>query len=246
MRSKNSSAPPPLPSKTAVSSHTVTIGEFEGPLGLLLELVEKGNMEVTAISVATITTQYLDRLKQLQDQSPEHLSEFLQLGARLLYIKSLALLPGETTIEHAQEIERLNSELEEYRRFQQLARQLSARSRQRTWERQVTERLASRDLPLPDVSLGQLAAAFSTALDRAKPFSEPEVIPAHMSLETALAKLRTELKPGSTAQALFSSCQNQLEVIVMFLALLELIRTGEATVQQTSQFAPITIVLLLQ
>jgi segregation and condensation protein A len=91
MRSKNNSAPPPHLSKTTSLSHTVTIGEFEGPLGLLLELVEKGNMEVTAISVATITTQYLDRLGRLQDQSPEHLSEFLQLGARLLYIKSLAL-----------------------------------------------------------------------------------------------------------------------------------------------------------
>jgi chromatin segregation and condensation protein Rec8/ScpA/Scc1 (kleisin family) len=67
-----------------------------------------------------------------------------------------------------------------------------------------------------------------------------------MSLETALATLRTELKPGRTMQDLFDLCQNQLEVIVTFLALLELIRSGEATVQQTDQFAPITIVLLLQ
>ena len=73
---------------------TVTVPNFEGPLGLLLELVEHGELEVTAIAVGTITRQYLDRLSGMSELGRQDLAQFLELGARLVYIKSLALLPG--------------------------------------------------------------------------------------------------------------------------------------------------------
>jgi segregation and condensation protein A len=224
-------------------THTVSIGEFEGPLGILLELVERGNVEVTAISVAEITAQYLDRIRHLPGQTPEHLSEFLELGARLLYIKSLALLPGETTDERAGELARLTAELEEYRRFQHLARELGRRGNLRTWERRVAEQLDAADLPMPRLALAQLAEAFTAALRRAEPAPETTVIPAHISLEATMKRLRARLASAGSfeLQALLSECRQQAEIIVTFLALLELIRSGTARVTQAKQFAPITV-----
>src|SRR6266576_329653 len=109
-------------------THTVAVGEFEGPLGVLLELVERNRLEVTAISVSQITEDYLDRIKQLGDRPPEELADFLQLGARLLYIKSLALLPADSAAEQGEELTQLSLELEEYRRIQLAARELARRT----------------------------------------------------------------------------------------------------------------------
>src|SRR4051812_21815619 len=114
-------------------SHTVAVGEFEGPLGVLLELVERNKLEVSAISVGQITTEYLAYVRTLEAASAEDLSEFLQLGARLLYVKSLALLPQETSDQQATELKQLSLELAEYRRFQSAARLLNDLATGGTW-----------------------------------------------------------------------------------------------------------------
>jgi segregation and condensation protein A len=222
-------------------THTVSVGEFEGPLGLLLELVERNKLEVTAISVAKITSDYLERVKQLGDQSPESLSEFLQLGARLLYVKSLALLPGETAEERTMELARLTAELEDYRRFQHAARALARHAATRTWERPITEHLATADLPLPELSLSQLSEAFTAALRRTTPAPPVGIIPQHISLDATMAKLHRQLAAGFELRTLLATCDNRLEIIVTFLALLELIRSGAARVGQAGQFDPIVV-----
>jgi segregation and condensation protein A len=222
-------------------SHTVSVGEFKGPLGILLELVEQGNFEVTAISVANITAEYLERVKHIQDQSPETVSEFLQLGARLLYIKSLALLPEDTPGEQGEELRRLNLELEEYRKFQLLARELAARAQERTWERPAAPKLSTAELPPPRLTLPQLAEAFTAALERVQATPEPTVIPRHISQAAVLAGLRRRLPSGFALDSVLADCQTRLEVIVTFLALLELIREDEAKAGQSHQFGPIQV-----
>ena len=223
-------------------THTVAVGEFDGPLGILLDLVERGRMEVTAISVAEVTENYLERVKKLGPVSPETLSEFLQLGARLLYIKSLALLPHESAPEQAEELRQLNLELEEYSRMQTAAAQLGALSRRPAFGRTATVTLPIHELPLPELELPALAEAFTRALKRLEPARPTGVIPRHLSLETVLRRLRQRLSGGNfELQALLDSCANRLEVIVTFLALLELIRGGEARVTQAGQFASITV-----
>jgi segregation and condensation protein A len=223
-------------------THTVAVGEFEGPLGILLDLVERGRLEVTAISVADITAGYLERIKALDNHSPEELSEFLQLGARLLYIKSLALLPQESAAEQDEEIRQLNLELEEYHRMQVAARELARRGPAHTWQRGTTERLAPNELPLPTIELPQLAEAFTRALRRMEPAPKTGVIRPHLSLETVVQRLRHRLESGSyNLQQLLDDCRDRLEVIVTFLALLELVRDGQARVVQAGQFDPITV-----
>jgi segregation and condensation protein A len=222
-------------------THTVAVGEFEGPLGILLELVERRQLEVTAISVAEITEQYLERVHELDTHSPEELSEFAQLGARLLYIKSLALLPQTTAENQDEELRQLNLELEEYRRFQAAARELAKRVGTRTWSRQIAARPQPQDLPLPQLSLPQLAEAFSRALRRTEPATEPKLLRRHLSIDTVLARLRQRLAAGFALDDVLDACRDRLEVIVTFLALLELIRDGTASVTQASQFEPIRV-----
>ena len=223
-------------------THTVAVGEFEGPLGILLDLVERGRFEVTQISVAEITAGYIERIQALQNLSPEELSEFVTLGARLLYIKSLALLPQDTALEQGEELRRLNLELEEYRHMQLAAAELARRGAKRTWQRPVTPRLELHELPLPSLDLPQIAEAFQRALRRAEPAIETGVIPMRISIETVTAGIKSQLKKGSfELQHLIDSCHDRLEIIVTFLALLELIHDGTARVVQANQFAAISV-----
>jgi segregation and condensation protein A len=224
-------------------THTVAVGEFEGPLGILLELVERGKLEVSSISVAQITAQYLERIKSMEHRSPEDLTEFAQLGARLLYIKSLALLPQESAHEQSDELRLLNLELAEYQRMQEAARELSLRAANPSFARQVTERLDPADLPLPQIALPDLGAAFANAMARLEPVRPTGSIRPHLSLEAVVSRLQHRLQTGGSfeLQSLLDSIHDRLEVIVTFLALLELIRSGSANVIQANQFAPIRV-----
>ena len=222
-------------------SHTVAVGEFEGPLGVLLELVERNQLEVTEISVGRITAAYLDQIRQLHQASTEDLSEFIQLGARLLYIKSLALLPQAPTDEQAGELRKLQLELEEYRHFQQAARTLAARSANHTWSRPVSPQLSTSELPFPQIKLDQLADAFTRALKLAPPAIPTAIIRRHLSLDTVLTKLRTLLPEGFELHTIIEQCHDRLEIVVTFLAILELMRNGDAHVTQKGQFDPIRV-----
>lgn len=223
-------------------THTVAVGEFEGPLGILLDLVERKKLEVTSISVAEITASYLERISHLEQRSPEDLSEFLALGARLLYVKSLALLPTATDQqEQVEELRRLELELDEYRRIKTAARSLGMRAHQHTWPRTVTERLSPGDLPLPDLQLEQLATAFKKALGRLP--AAPQATMARQSVDPAavMANLRRRLETGFELDELLARCTNRLEVIVTFVCLLELIREGSARALQDRPFHGISV-----
>jgi segregation and condensation protein A len=223
-------------------THTVAIGEFEGPLGILLDLVERKKFEVTSISVADITAGYLERISHLEQCSPEDLSEFLALGARLLYVKSLALLPSESDHqEQAEELHRLELELDEYRSIKTAARTLAARTSQRTWPRAATEHLTPEELPLPQIQLEQLTTAFTKALGRIP--AAPAATMAKQSVDpiAVMANLRHHLPAGFDLDHLLQGCANRLEVIVTFVCLLELIRDGSARAGQDHQFRKITV-----
>lgn len=224
-------------------SHTVAVGQFEGPLGLLLELVERQKMPVSDISVGAITKEYLERVHDLQDAHVEDLSEFLQLGARLLYIKSLALLPAGPEGDQANELEQLKLELAEYRRFKAAASLLAERARSaRSWERPAAK-ITAADRPLPSLTLQQLAEAFSRALQTAPTAPETAVIKPHLSLENVTASLRRRLSSERAFDLhdIISGCRDRLEIVVTFLAILELVRGGAVTVNQAGQFDPIRV-----
>jgi len=222
-------------------THTVAVGEFEGPLGILLDLVERRQFEVTSISVADITTGYLESIRSLKARSAEELSEFLALGARLLYIKSLALLPTTNPAEQTEELRTLNLELDEYKRIRQAARTLGLRAANRSWVRPVAPQLELHELPLPDLELSALTQAFARAL-RAAPVEAPSgIIHVTISQHMVQTRLRHRLAAGFELAEVLRECANRLEIVVTFLALLELVREGAASVGQADQFGDIEV-----
>jgi segregation and condensation protein A len=221
---------------------SIAINQFEGPLGLLLELVERNKMPVTDIAVATITSQYLEHLAKLPDVTPEALGDFIQLGSRLTYIKSLALLPSAEPSEQAEELRILGVELSEYQRFQKAAARLAERDAGAHWTRPQSQQLAPVDLPLPQVTLPDLAAAFQAALRRVEPEIKPRAIAHVLSQRDVIAGLRQRLTRGSfELEELLATLTSRLEVVVTFSALLEIMREGQARVTQASQFSPILV-----
>jgi segregation and condensation protein A len=220
--------------------HTVTTSEFEGPLALLLDLVERRQLEVTEISLATITADYLQQIGQLAEPEADSLSEFLGLGARLVYIKSLALLPRESAAEQADELRQLNLELAEYRRYQQAARELSRLAHGASWPRPVVARLDARERALPDLSLTQLAAAFTNALRQAEPARPQSVLRQPVSQAVVTRRLQQRLARGPLElQEVLDGAADRVEIVVIFLAVLELMKQGVVRVVQTGQFAPV-------
>jgi len=94
----------------------IKIDQFEGPLHLLLQLIEKEEMDVTEISIAKVTDQYIEHIKSSHNISPEEMATFLVVAARLLLIKSRAMLPY-LYPEEEEDIEDLESQLKLYKEF---------------------------------------------------------------------------------------------------------------------------------
>ena len=225
---------------------TVNVSNFEGPLGLLLELVENGKLEVTTISVGTVTRQYLDRVSGMTDLGREDLALFLELGARLVYIKSLALLPdtddNETPLA---ELRQLNQELAEYRLFQ--AATLNFRTRlasgQRSFTRRSVPKLTGSDLPQPEIDLVQLGALFNAALERTKPAPTMTLREHHYDQAAIATRLVKQAKQGAVGlKQIIAACRDRLEIIVTFLAILELVRNAQVEVSQLDHLGDMTLV----
>ncbi len=225
---------------------TVTVPNFEGPLGLLLELVENGKLEVTAIAVGTITRQYLDRVNSMSDLGREDLAQFLELGARLVYIKSHALLPDiESDEVPMAELRLLNQELAEYRRLQNAAQHLRNRlaSGQRSYTRTSVPKLSGIDLPRPEIDLVELGALFQVALQRTKPAPTMTLRNHHYNqAEIAERLLKQAQNEKIDLARIIGACRDRLEIIVTFLAVLELVRNDSVRVSQSDHLGNMTLV----
>ena len=95
----------------------IKIDKFQGPLGLLLQLIEKEELDITEVSLAKISDQYIDSIKNTKNIDPGETADFLVIAAKLLFIKSKALLPYLYPEEENEEIEELESQLRMYKEF---------------------------------------------------------------------------------------------------------------------------------
>lgn len=225
-------------------SHTVSVGQFSGPLDLLLEQAKRGNVEISAISIADITHSYITELAQIEEElEPSEVSEFAELGARLLYIKSLALLPVPALEEQAGELGRLEDELAHF----QLVKQLAAALSQTTG---CTTARPPQPLPhkpkLPAVPVShtptQLAAAYAAVLARQAPKPRLRQTPA-ISLKLIAAQLleRLQQRSSSLQDLLAANANSKSDTIVTFMAVLELVKQHQLTAKQTQSFGAILL-----
>src|SRR5216683_6183692 len=123
--------------ETAPGRLTVTTSVFEGPLELLLALVEREEVDIFKVSLAKVTDAYLAELASREIADPQEMAEFLWMAARLLLLKSIRLLPGETPSEDETDLlgweEEVRKRLEEYRIYKQMAEGLMERAEQDTF-----------------------------------------------------------------------------------------------------------------
>lgn len=230
---------------------TVHVGEFEGPLDLLLHLCRTNEIDLSRLPVRTVTDQYLAHLEAMQFQDIETAGAFLVLAATLVYLKSKLLLPPDETAAEAldEEGEALRLELEarlrEYARVKTAGEWLAAREAEQLllFGRPGAELPRPEEIPLEDLSAHLLSRAMTRLIEEQRRQAPREVEPNPPSVLERMAEIVALLR--STWSLLFGTLvgeeRRRAEVIVTLLALLELVRLGRAHAQQTELFGEIVI-----
>lgn len=227
-------------------AYQVALLNFEGPLDLLLQLIERSDLEITQISLSEVTSQYLSYLDQLPALSPQELNQFLELATRLIYLKSVALLPGESTEELDEGLSQLAEQLEQYRHYQKATLYLEQilKTPAHSWPRNVAVSLPVDKLPLPTVSLSNLEEAFSAAIAKLAPVSTVTAGVQSISLVEMTSRLIAwiESQPASPSLKQFlATLASRNELVVAFIGILELVRTRVLDVSQGGVFDDIIL-----
>ncbi len=225
---------------------------YEGPLDLLLELIQRAELDITRLALAQVTDQYLAYLSTLQDRSAAEVSAFLVIAARLVQIKSSALLPRptiETNLPTEEDPgEALAQQLILYKRFKELAGGLDERQ-QAGLRAYLRVAAPARSLPasldLDSLSLSELVQAAHN-LFAGKPSLPSLNQVVNMPRITIRDKIRSLLEklrhtPRLTFQNLLSNGAQRVEIVVTFLAMLELIKRRIVVAQQSGLFSSIEI-----
>lgn len=230
-------------------TYAVRLEQFEGPLELLLQLIEKEKLDITRVSLTKVTDQYLAYLEGERSLPLSALSQFLSIAARLILLKSRALLPLLIfTEEEETSIVDLEWQLREYARYREasigLGRLLEKGTIAYTRERsaRVTRGVF---FPPPDLRVQDLHAAFTTLLGTivmAQALEETTLLPV-VKLEEKMALFRQTLaaRVETSFQSLTATVENRIELIVSFLALLQLIKERFVHVEQKEFFGDIAI-----
>jgi segregation and condensation protein A len=243
-------AKPAIPARTGPPSVMVKLARFEGPLDLLLHLIKRDEIDIYDIPIAHITQQYLAYLELMRQLDLDVAGEFLVMAATLMRIKAKMLLPlpgpGEEE-EEGDPREELVQRLVEYRQFKEAAGTLKSREedRRRLFERGM---LPGEDeagpLPLAPATLFDLLDALNRVMQRIPEQVVYDVRGEAYDVEDKMSLIaRTVAEEGAVSfMRLMMACRARAEVIVTFIALLELVKLGQVGVTQAEAFGDIQIV----
>ena len=235
-------------------AYQVKLQVFEGPFDLLLHLIAKRELDIYEVSLASITEEYLDYIRSMQDLDLEVATEFLIVAATLIEIKAARLLPGPPLDEEAalalSERDMLIVRLLEYRAFKDAAAQLAAMIGENAGF--IGRRAGPGkefDHLCPDLLARVSPADLATIAGRAlapKPVASLDlshITPIRVSVAEAIAAVMGILAERSsvTFRELTKNCTTRIDKVVRFLAVLELIKRGQADVDQTENFGEITV-----
>jgi segregation and condensation protein A len=218
---------------------------FEGPLELLLALVEREEVDIFKVSLAKVTDAYLSELASREIPDAQEMAEFLWMAARLLLLKSMRLLPGESPTDEQADLlgweDEVRQRLEEYRAYKEIAGELLERAQQESFAFPPPARpveAGGQEAPL-DVDV--LVAAFSSVLARIPP--RPLVVRGRTwTVQEKLELIRGRLREGPIELVeLILESEDRLEAVVTFVALLELVRRSMVRVRQKERFGPIHV-----
>lgn len=230
--------------------YVVSLKQFDGPLDLLLTLISRAKIAIEDIFVSEITEQYLASMRGVSELDMDAASEFLQMAAMLLEIKSRSLLPTppreDAELEETPE-EALIRQLNEYKRFKELSgdmRTLEAEARELITKLPEEYPLPPPSYELTGMTLEGLARAFARVLARSRERSDEtemekrEIRRDYFSVKSCMLRIQTRLRDGEKSFSdMFDESPEREEVISVFLALLELLRLGRVRVTQKKTYA---------
>lgn len=230
-----------------LGGYKVQIPVYEGPLDLLLSLIERAELDVTAVSLAAVTDQYLAHLQGLEQLVPDEISSFLVIAAKLVQIKSEALLPRPPEREAGEEDPgiALVEQLKLYKRYKEIGVWLEERQAQnlRTFLRVAPPPKVEPKLDLSNLTLEGLLnaaeAAFAKEKDK-KPLTTIITAP-KVTIREKIDLITKTLKniQRMTFSGLITNKATRVEIVVTFLALLELIKRYRVTAKQEQLFGDI-------
>jgi segregation and condensation protein A len=232
--------------------YKVKLEVFEGPLDLLLYLIKKDEVDIYDISLERITAQYLEFMEAFKVLDLDLAGEFVVMAANLIYLKSRALLPAhvQPPEEEAEEDDPrwdLIRQLVEYKKFKDAAAQLSQRELEQSnlFARMSETPEAPPERPLGDVSVFDLINAFNSVLKRLATQSEDlkEIFEENYTVSDKIDFIMKMTSSGVPLKftELFVSAASRAEIVVTFLALLELIRLKQLRCIQEAPFAEIEL-----
>ena len=231
-------------------SYEVKLPVFEGPLDLLLHLIERQELDITMVSLAQVTDQYLEYIHHLEQRSAANLADFLVVATKLLLIKSRLLLPRPPMPEEDEEGDigqNLVRQLIEYKKFKEIAAQLSQRQGQgyRAFVGVAKVTVSGKSLDLDDTALESLVAAVKRALQILPPAPPVSGVipPPTVSIQEKIDLIKSTLRTRQETDfgELIASARSRVEIIVTFLAVLELIKARFLSVRQEKLFGRILL-----
>ncbi|MBQ4088886.1 MAG: segregation/condensation protein A [Clostridia bacterium] len=232
-------------------AYQVSLKQFDGPLDLLLTLIGKARIDIQDIFVSEITEQYLEYMEGVDELDMDSASEFLQMAATLVEIKSRAMLPKPPKVEDEEGLspeEALIRQLTEYKRFKEASAQMQ---RLETEAKDILTKLPEEfPLPPPEVeitglTLEKLTKAFARVLQRLEEKNSGSEEKRQIRRDTytvaqCMTRISRLVKKGRTAFSdLFADACTKDEVITMFMAMLEMVKHSKLRISQTNTYGEI-------
>jgi len=230
--------------------HRIKVAQFEGPLDLLLQLIEEQKLEITKVALAQVTEQYIQALNQSAKNqvSAEELADFLVVAARLLLIKSRALLPFLEWGDEEEEGEELTEQLKIYKEYLAAMKTIQKMIGQKHFSFSRAKLRTDQEIdfaPPPKLEKDKLAQIFTDIIRNLDPFLNlpTEVVKKTINIQEKIAQIRERIfKQASTKFSdILKEAKDKTEVIVSFLAVLELMKQKVIMVRQTKIFDDIEI-----
>ncbi|MBT4120830.1 MAG: segregation/condensation protein A [Candidatus Magasanikbacteria bacterium] len=219
--------------------------QFSGPLDLLLSLIDDKKLSVSELSLSEVTEQFLVHLDKIEDKKPEDFADFLVVATRLLFIKSNRLLP-QFAIEE-EEGPSLEDQLRVYRAFVDASKKLNKLwlSPNRSVFRSEPPRKIEEFVASENLATNNLLESFANLLKKIEP---PKPLPKthidkNVSVKETIERIRKILNSGKNTSfsSVLQDSKNRTEVIIGFLALLELVKGKSVALKQNKNFSDILI-----
>jgi len=229
----------------------IKIDKFRGPLGLLLQIIENEELDITEVSLARIADQYVKYIRSSNDIDPDKMADFLVLAAKLLLIKSKALLPY-LYPEEEEEIEELEEQLRMYKEFIEATKQIEKMigKKKFMFAREFNRKEVLTNIntfsPPKNLKKNDLKELLEDLIIRVKPADqelEKGKIEDKINIEDKIRSIHNMLlnRIKVSFSSILSGSKNKTEIIVNFLAMLELVKQRDAVVEQGELFGEIEV-----